>query len=327
MVLYHYTARDFQHLYSDENPFSTFALFSQFGYLGVDLFFIISGFVITLSVENRKPMEFAISRFSRLYPCYWVAITFTAVIVTLLPDQSGDITLGQYFANFLMFHPDLGFRNIDGVYWTLQVELQFYLLVFFLMVSGLINRYRWWLSIWLGFTVTYLLFSEPFFMGWIINPHWSSYFIAGVAFYLIMTRGISSYSLLVVMVSLIVSVILAFKNVAAFIPAAGVMEGVVAGVLVCGIYGVFFLFSTGVAALRPMPWVIFLGGLTYPLYLFHNRAGRVIFDAWALIVGPFFTLGLLIGGMLAVSAVAYLFVEKRLAGIVRRRLRTMLMPS
>ncbi len=46
--------------------------FAQYGFLGVPIFFIISGFVIAYSAEGRTAAGFAIARFSRIYPTFSV---------------------------------------------------------------------------------------------------------------------------------------------------------------------------------------------------------------------------------------------------------------
>jgi peptidoglycan/LPS O-acetylase OafA/YrhL len=51
------------------------------GYLGVNLFFVISGFVIFMTLDRTLvPLDFVISRTSRLFPAYWAAIIITMVI-------------------------------------------------------------------------------------------------------------------------------------------------------------------------------------------------------------------------------------------------------
>ncbi len=55
------------HYITNETLFPILSEITKFGYLGVALFFMISGYVITLSAANRSALEFAISRFVRLY--------------------------------------------------------------------------------------------------------------------------------------------------------------------------------------------------------------------------------------------------------------------
>jgi peptidoglycan/LPS O-acetylase OafA/YrhL len=81
-VLYHYTAR------GEITSFPLLAPLTQFGYLGVPLFFMISGFVISASAENRTPSEFVISRITRLFPAYWFGVAFTLIAIYLLEGKS-----------------------------------------------------------------------------------------------------------------------------------------------------------------------------------------------------------------------------------------------
>src|SRR5689334_5092656 len=52
-----------------------------FGQHGIHLFFIISGFVIYMTLEKSSPMDFIVSRFSRLYPAYWAGILLTSLAI------------------------------------------------------------------------------------------------------------------------------------------------------------------------------------------------------------------------------------------------------
>jgi peptidoglycan/LPS O-acetylase OafA/YrhL len=111
----------------------------KLGVTGVDLFFIISGFVIFMSINKVKTTsEFFVNRFSRLYPTYWTCVTFTFLIKTsahyFLPktefiSKSTSISLWEYFGNMTMFQYYLGIRDIDGPYWTMIIEMLFYILI------------------------------------------------------------------------------------------------------------------------------------------------------------------------------------------------------
>ena len=74
VVLFHYTAR-YDSIYGHSNRL----LFKfNYGHLGVNLFFIISGFVIFMTLDRTKSViDFVVARFSRLYPAYWTALALT----------------------------------------------------------------------------------------------------------------------------------------------------------------------------------------------------------------------------------------------------------
>jgi peptidoglycan/LPS O-acetylase OafA/YrhL len=80
VVLYHYTYMYNQFFGHRTKPLATFSR----GMFGVDLFFIISGFVILMTVSRAdNVLDFVVSRLSRIYPVYWVAIAFTFITLTI----------------------------------------------------------------------------------------------------------------------------------------------------------------------------------------------------------------------------------------------------
>src|SRR5438270_12403196 len=87
----------------------------QYGYLGVHVFFILSGFVILLTAYEKNALGFALARFIRLYPAYWICVTLTAFALVLAGDQQ-HLSLRQYFANLTMVHGYFGIRDVSGVY-------------------------------------------------------------------------------------------------------------------------------------------------------------------------------------------------------------------
>ena len=53
----------------------------KYGYLGVDFFFILSGFLIALSITNKSIFNFLSSRIRRLYPTYWISVIITSFFI------------------------------------------------------------------------------------------------------------------------------------------------------------------------------------------------------------------------------------------------------
>ena len=81
VIMYHYTFRGLI-LNGERIPlFPAIEVVTKYGYLGIGLFFMISGFVILFSALNKSPLEFVISRIDRLYPVYWVAVSITATTI------------------------------------------------------------------------------------------------------------------------------------------------------------------------------------------------------------------------------------------------------
>lgn len=118
------------------------------GRYGVALFFLISGFVVPFSIRGEHPLaHFAISRLFRLYPALWFALavlTATAWLSGLPP------TAATVLANMTMAPTVLGQPWLSPIYWTLFVELVFYVLIGLLFSAGTLRRVGVLLALALG---------------------------------------------------------------------------------------------------------------------------------------------------------------------------------
>jgi peptidoglycan/LPS O-acetylase OafA/YrhL len=109
----------------------------SYGYLGVDIFFVISGFVISFSVRNAEHtlgflFRFGVRRSIRLDPPYWLTIFIELVAIKiglmLFPQLSTPFpSMEKILAHFVYAQGILGYDNIINVFWTLCYEVQFYL--------------------------------------------------------------------------------------------------------------------------------------------------------------------------------------------------------
>jgi len=106
------------------------------GNFGVVLFFLISGFIVTKSVieKEEKPFIFVFLRFFRLYPAYFISLIFAAFVF--------GADYHSLLLNMTMIQRFLGGHDINGCFWTLQIEVVFYGTIFvLLMFSRLNSRY------------------------------------------------------------------------------------------------------------------------------------------------------------------------------------------
>ncbi|NIJ21069.1 peptidoglycan/LPS O-acetylase OafA/YrhL [Sphingomonas naasensis] len=95
------------------------------GWIGVELFFVVSGFVIAWSAEGSGAAAFARRRFLRLVPAAWLCASMTAAALLAFDALAPGTTIALWLGS-LLFWPMFG---IDPSYWTLAIEVNFYLLV------------------------------------------------------------------------------------------------------------------------------------------------------------------------------------------------------
>jgi exopolysaccharide production protein ExoZ len=118
--------------------------YRPFGGVGVELFFIVSGYIMCL----RAPMigsfsKFIVSRILRIYPAYWLYTTLVVIVTTAVPawQPGGSVGSLRSFLRSYLVLPDWGFP-ILGVGWTLEYEMIFYLIVALALASGVATSLR-----------------------------------------------------------------------------------------------------------------------------------------------------------------------------------------
>lgn len=267
VVLFHYTTRFTELFGTGSLPSIAF----PDGHYGVNLFFIISGFVIFMTLEKTaKPMDFVVSRFSRLFPAYWVAIALTFLICHLLGLPGKLVGVGAAFANMLMLHSFFGVPNVDGVYWTLEVELLFYCGMFALYQLKGLGRVHYVLSGLLLFRLSYFILERYFAidLAWIVFRllilKFIPWFALGISIYLALHRQGPGAWKLPAQTSLMAIATLFFCD-SAFVAALAIVLST----------AVFFAAQNRFALLRFAP-LVWLGTISYPLYLLHENIGWAV---------------------------------------------------
>ncbi len=125
VVLFHFLALFVWHLYPE-------AKYLTFGAAGVDIFFVISGFIMVVTTSDGKtgPADFLAKRIARIAPIYWL-ITLVLVAMSLaglkpigILRMQADWVVKSLF--FIPFNRDGYVEPINSVGWTLNYEMFFY---------------------------------------------------------------------------------------------------------------------------------------------------------------------------------------------------------
>lgn len=325
-MAFHYTARNSS---AWDGPaaaqFEFVSQFTAYGFLGVQLFFVISGFVILLSAEGRTLGQFVSARVSRLYPAYWAGVLLTAfLIVVVTPQFERKLTIGDVLTNLTMLQTAFGVRHIDGVYWTLWVELLFYVLIALLICVGLTEaKVLAFAFLWpLVSAIAQATSSE--FLAAFLSPAYASLFAGGMMLYLIHSRGHSllRWLLLLMNVGLAVqqsvhqSFMVSVPDTTAVEPSARV-----ASILVVLIFAVVGLVTITPVKHFGWSWMKYAGSLTYPLYLVHEYWGWWIIGLVNPVAGKWVAVAAAFGLSLVMASAIERWIERPLRPRIRRALR------
>lgn len=119
--------------------FEDFPFNFEYGRYGVQLFFVLSGFFIYQTIEKcTGAREFLLLRCSRLYPVYWAALLLDFGLDWVQHGRA--VWFKAYLVNATMLQSFVGMQDIDLVFWTLAVEMAFYLLMAVLLSTGALAR-------------------------------------------------------------------------------------------------------------------------------------------------------------------------------------------
>ncbi|MDQ8186424.1 acyltransferase [Pelagicoccus sp. SDUM812002] len=157
LVIWQHVSESLLPLSSGGKWASDTANYFDFGRIGVVAFFCISGFVIPRTLEGgRLPTlrSFAVNRFFRLYPIYWVAVAIGVYSLWLVTGRQLPAT--TILANTGMVATFVGEPHVMGLFWTLEVELVFYFATALLYLS--FGKYKL-IAALVGFSVCYKLWQ------------------------------------------------------------------------------------------------------------------------------------------------------------------------
>ncbi|WKU47544.1 acyltransferase [Streptomyces sp. VNUA116] len=294
-------------------------LFSYYGWLGVQLFFLISGFVISMSCWGKSVGDFAISRVTRLYPAYWFAVLVTAFALWLFPGVRDTPTLSNLAVNLTMFQDPMNVDRVDSVYWSLWVEVRFYLLFTLIAWKGL--TYRRLVAFCLGWAVAGLIAAkvDNELLTTVVMPEHCWYFIAGIALYLI--YRFKPNALLWAIVAF------CFLLGQHFLVAAHRANQYYAGfkaplwpalILLAVIFAVMAAVAVGLTNSIIWRWLPTAGALTLPLYLLHEDLGWIFIRHTEHRLHPYAIVAILVTALLIASWLVHRYVERPLGRWMRR---------
>ncbi|MCG2667058.1 acyltransferase family protein [Bradyrhizobium sp. GCM10023182] len=281
------------------------APFTWFGWVGVEIFFVISGFVIANSACKSSPGEFLLGRALRLYPAVWVCATATLLVLLLFGSGPASEFILPYLHAMLMVPKGVTGQWLDGVYWTLAAETAFYGLVYCAMLTKKVTlrHLAWGLTIYsaifnavallvLSCTtpsdlpyLVILMFRVPA-AAFLLNH--GCFFALGIWLFISSNRELTRLERAAVAIACLSGAAEIYYFASFFltsIPAIADQSALVpimvwaAAVLLIAVAANRNRRAAGVASPEAPAYWRTLGLITYPLYLSHNVVGTAIIRA------------------------------------------------
>lgn len=256
ICLFHFLGRPDSPLH----PLLAWTRLPQHGWLGVHAFFVISGFIVPVAMQRagyhwRDLWRFMLRRVVRLDPPYWLSVLLVIVLGAVLPGTIDQLTPVPIDARVVAGHLFYGFSNLvfefpllNSVFWTLAIEFQYYLCLACIL--------PWLVGTPVARTgVVAVLLATALWLpsGMETFLHWSPVFLLGTILALVMTGRVSrAWASVAWAVSLLVCIHVNGYSVAA-----------TAALTTAAIW----------AWRHPGRWVLYLGRISFSLYLLHLPVG------------------------------------------------------
>lgn len=319
--------RFWQHSYQ----FPDLASWTWSGWVGVQIFFVISGLVIANSAEGATPGQFAASRFLRLYPAAWICVSATWIVASLVNfPPSAKVLIVSY-----ALVPTGPF--IDGQYWTLGVEIVFYACVWLMLRLFSFSKINWLaaglvagglISVAVEANSPRLGHMLEFGKGRILPFHYAHYFALGIVLRQWSVGRLTPWLAAIGAVALTLSIASVFSSAApyAFYGTIHFSRLVPVAIFVAAL-GMLILslrYSRAFYRLpdRALSTFRAMGLATYPLYLLHFTIGVTMLRKLVQSgVEPHAALALTISGLVMLSLLVAQYAERWVRRLVIRLAR------
>ncbi len=297
--------------------FGEFGELFKYSYLGVDFFFMISGFVISFSAAQGKAGKFVYSRAIRLLPGFVICCTMTYLTILLLDDGRMAVSLLSYLLNLTMVSGYFGVPFVDFSYWSLIVEIQFYAMVSLLLWMNGNKHLESGTRLWLMASVLFY-FCHIRGMNRIVLSEYAPLFSAGATFYFCYAHKVTYARLLTLFASFCATI--AWTRVKAH--DLSTFYGQDFDYRITTLFEACFFLAFVLVILRiepPWPrfWIV-AGTATYPLYLLHQHIGFIAMNRLASTLSAPVNLSVVLFAIVVLTLIVSEFLEPIARRFMRR---------
>jgi peptidoglycan/LPS O-acetylase OafA/YrhL len=294
--------QSFEHFFAANVQFPNAAPYTWFGWVGVEIFFVISGFVIANSASNATAKEFLFGRALRLYPAVWVASTLSLLVLLFFARGKASEFFLPYLQAMLLIPKGIKGQWLDAVYWTLAAEMAFYGLVFCSLLTKRVTlrHLAWGLTIYsAGFNAFSMMVLSGVFENnmlywmvlmfrvpgatWLLNH--GCFFALGIWLFMSANRTLTTAERIAVVVTCLSggAEIYFFSHFLLYAIPAISAQSAALPILVWAAAVSLIAYAAnksrnaaGAASAEAPAYMRTLGLITYPLYLIHNVTGTAI---------------------------------------------------
>ena len=281
-----------------------------FGQFGVGVFFIVSGLVIPFSLQNDSRLGFLYRRAIRIYPVYIAGFCIVMLALYALSVYSGVMyrfTAGDILAHFgVITRGPLGVTRIDGISWTLEVEIYFYLAMCIFgnrIIQFGVKRYLA-LAIIIAIAATLTFKTKTYLVG--VQVASGLLLMLGTSYYSLIKQNISHKEFWIIQTSVTALILILWFGVAD--PATYIVQWSIGYVLALGVFYSCFLVRKKI---KNNVLLSHFSDISYPLYVVHALYGYSIM--YMLVdsgFGPYAAIFIATACAYVAALLIHLYVEK-----------------
>jgi peptidoglycan/LPS O-acetylase OafA/YrhL len=251
-------------------------------------------------------------------------VALTYLVVTVAPVLPESPTFAQAVVNLTMLQMPLGSPQVDPVYWTLWVELRFYLLFALVVATGLTYRKVVFFAAAWTLLTPFARAGDSGLLKLLLVPDYSSYFLVGIGLYLLHRFGNQVLTWALIGINVAVCVFRGEQRVVSMGQewVDSPMQPWIATVIILVAIGLIMAIAQGRLDWMQWKWLTYAGALTYPFYLLHQMIGYSLIHHLYVERGisAYAVLPATLGATLLLAWLVHRFVERPLAGVIKRQL-------
>ncbi|MHC8408176.1 acyltransferase family protein [Pseudomonas sp. TMB3-21] len=246
-----------------------------FGQFGVGVFFIVSGLVIPFSLKNDSRLGFLYRRALRIYPVYiagFCIVMLALYVLSAYADVVYRFTASDILAHFgVITRGPLGVTRIDGISWTLEVEIYFYLAMCVFgtrIINFGVKRYIT-LAVMIAIAAGLTLKTQGYLIG--VQVASGLLLMLGTAYYSMLKGTLTHKEFWAVQTCVTALILISWLRVAE--PASYIVQWVIGYLLALGVFYSCFLMRNRI---KENSILSHLSDISYPLYVVHALFGYAI---------------------------------------------------